>query len=452
MGNEIVPDRKPTGRTTKASGATGRARKSPQGGRVSVARRSWAGSSLALLATFVIVVIVGLVGWVVLRSGGASSIPVGVDGHRPVEVDSGTTVRDVLRAAGMHLHVGVLRTASGRVLDSRWSPPQVVVNGRPGRLTQVIRAASRIRIDGGRDAVEGAVVRVGTSAWLGGLPDVERDVWDPGAGGLMVEVVGVRSGEVEHRFPLVAPTPPSPLPGKTVALTFDDGPDPRATPRVLQILDAEGIKATFCVIGIYARLHPDLVTAIAAHGHLLCDHTDTHPYLDRLPAAAVDSQLSAPAAYLGVLFGHGPAFARAPYGALNPNVVASAHRQGLRVLGWSVDPSDYLRPPPATIVSRVLSQVHPGAIVLMHDGGGDRTNTVAALPPLIAALRSRGYTFVQPRVSNAASPPVTKLVTGARISSPPRPAAPPPRGTTPRPRPSCSPRGARPTPCPGLGE
>ena len=170
-------------------------------------------------------------------------------------------------------------------------------------------------------------------------------------------------------------------------------------------------------------------------------------------ALHLDAQLAGPAAYLAQLVGRGPAFARAPYGALNPNVIAIAHRQGLRVLGWSVDPSDYQRPPAGTIVSRVLSQVHPGAIVLMHDGGGDRSPTIAALPSIIAALRAQGYTFVQPQVSDASAPPQTMLVGSVRFRSLSH------RRRVPRPRRGVTPGSSRPcfrprapsSPCPEGG-
>jgi peptidoglycan/xylan/chitin deacetylase (PgdA/CDA1 family) len=410
-----------------------------------VAARRGMRVATALWAGTAVVVTSALVGWVVVQSVGATSVTVKVEGHRTVELSGPAPVRKVLRDAGVRLHIGVLRTASGRVLDPQWSHPVVFVNGREARSGQVVRSSSRIRVVPGRDSVEGAVVRVSTAGSSGGLPDVERDLWDPGSGGQVVEVVGARSGEVQHRFPLSGATPPAPLPGKTVALTFDDGPDPRNTPQLLQVLRASGVKATFCVIGFAARAHPELVSAIHADGHVLCDHTESHPYLDRIPGPAVEGQLASPAAYLAQLVGRGPAFVRAPYGALNPNVVAIAHRQGFRVLGWSVDPSDYLRPPAGTIASRVLSQVHPGAIILMHDGGGDRSNTVAALPMIIAALRSQGYAFTLPQVSDASSPPVAKLVTGVRVSppTPRRPRAPrsrrESRPATPRP---CSPPGA----------
>jgi peptidoglycan/xylan/chitin deacetylase (PgdA/CDA1 family) len=110
----------------------------------------------------------------------------------------------------------------------------------------------------------------------------------------------------------------------------------------------------------------------------------------------VAAQIGAPAEYCRIVTGVKPRFFRAPYGVTNQAVVDAAHAQGLRVLQWSVDPQDWTRPGVGMIVARVLRQVHPGAVVLMHDGGTDRSQTVAALPIIIAALRAQGYEFALP--------------------------------------------------------
>jgi peptidoglycan/xylan/chitin deacetylase (PgdA/CDA1 family) len=397
----------------------------------------------ALLAPALIVVTIGLVGWVVVRSMGSVSIPVTVDGHHAVELGGPAPVRDVLRAVGIHPRVGVLRTASGRVLDPHWERPSIFVNGKSAPTSRVIGSPSRVQVVAGRDAVEGVIVRVRPAGSLGGLPDVERDVWNPGSGGQVVELVGARSGEIERQYPLAAPTPPAPEPGKTVALTFDDGPDPRNTPQVLQILRASGIKATFCVIGFEARGVPGSHRrdprrrACLVRPHRVASVPRPHP------GARGGRPAGRPGRVPGAARRSGSGVHARPVRGVDPNVIAIAHRQGLRVLGWSVDPSDYQRPPASTIASRVLSQVHPGAIVLMHDGGGDRSPTIAALPAVIAALRAQGYTFVQPQVSDASAPPQTMLVGSVRFRSlrhrrrVPRPR----RGTAPgSPRPCSPPR------------
>ncbi|MDQ6877241.1 MAG: polysaccharide deacetylase family protein, partial [Candidatus Dormibacteraeota bacterium] len=210
-------------------------------------------------------------------------------------------------------------------------------------------------------------------------------------------VVGVQSGEVASQTVVRAPIAARRVPGMVVALTFDDGPDPTYTPQVLAILRQFGVKATFCVIGHAARQHPELLDAIRAQGHMLCDHTETHPYLDRVPADQLGGQISGPVAYCRIVTGQTLTLMRPPYAALNQAAIDTAHQQGLRVLEWSVDPRDFARPPALSIVERVVTKVRAGGVVLMHDGGGDRSNTVVALPAIISQLQSQGYTFTQPR-------------------------------------------------------
>jgi len=184
----------------------------------------------------------------------------------------------------------------------------------------------------------------------------------------------------------------------TVALTFDDGPDPRWTPAVLDLLRRYRVTATFCVVGVHVAAHPELVRRIAAEGHGLCDHTWTHDdALASRSSTAVRAELrrtyDAVAAATG---GRVPLYFRAPAGRWSPRVLAEARRLGLRPLGWSVDPADWRRPPPAVIASRVLQGAAPGAIVLLHDGYGNRAATVSALATILPALAGRRLSFATP--------------------------------------------------------
>jgi peptidoglycan/xylan/chitin deacetylase (PgdA/CDA1 family) len=182
-----------------------------------------------------------------------------------------------------------------------------------------------------------------------------------------------------------------------VALTFDDGPDPTWTPKVLAILAHEHVRATFCLIGRQARRYPDLVRAIKAGGHLLCNHTEHHAqHLDTAPRQVVQAELAAAQASIRVGAGRVPRLFRAPYGAISDVVLAEARAQHMRVLLWDVDPSDWTRPSTGTVISRVLHGVRPGSVVLLHDGGGDRAPTVGALPAIIHGLRAAHYRFALP--------------------------------------------------------
>ncbi|WP_158602720.1 polysaccharide deacetylase family protein [Jiangella rhizosphaerae] len=187
--------------------------------------------------------------------------------------------------------------------------------------------------------------------------------------------------------------------GRTVALTFDDGPHPEQTPQVLRILREYDITATFCVVGEMARLYPKLVRDIADEGHRLCDHTISHDTSlpDRDPEVIEDEIGGTLAAIEDAAPGVDVPFYRAPGGnfAANVNEVAAGFDQV--PLGWSVDPGDWRKPGARAIHDYVAEHVHPGAIVLLHDGGGDRAGTIEALPAIIETLLDAGYEFVVPR-------------------------------------------------------
>ena len=186
--------------------------------------------------------------------------------------------------------------------------------------------------------------------------------------------------------------------GSTVALTFDDGPHPKHTVKVLAVLRDKGVTATFCLVGTQASTYPGLVAAIVKDGHVLCNHTVTHDMSlrskrDGVIAAEFDDTQ---AAILRAAPGADVRFFRAPGGNFADNLNEAATARGLTPLGWSVDSNDWRKPGADAIRDSVLSQIHPQAVVLLHDGGGDRAQTVSALPEIIDALVERGYTFVVP--------------------------------------------------------
>jgi peptidoglycan-N-acetylglucosamine deacetylase len=185
--------------------------------------------------------------------------------------------------------------------------------------------------------------------------------------------------------------------GPSVALTFDDGPDPRWTPAVLELLRQHRIRATFCLVGRHVAQHPEVVRRIAADGHALCNHSWSHDgAMQRRSAASVSADLARTSRAITEAAGRPPHYYRAPGGNWAPTAVAEAGRQRLRLLGWSVDPYDWRRPPSTEIARRVLAGAGPGAIVLLHDGYGARANTVAALRSLLGALAARQLRFITP--------------------------------------------------------
>ncbi|KQC40061.1 chitooligosaccharide deacetylase [Frankia sp. ACN1ag] len=183
-------------------------------------------------------------------------------------------------------------------------------------------------------------------------------------------------------------------PTDSVALTIDDGPHPVWTPRILDVLRLNRVSATFSVVGAQAVANPELVRRIVAEGHSLCNHSMTHPQpfsrrtpdqirieMTRAQSAIVDAGAEPPRLF------------RAPGGDWSPAVLAAAAGLGMTSLGWDVDPRDWARPGTASI-RQSLGSARPGDILLCHDGGGNRAQTVAALRRVLPLLRARGLSFV----------------------------------------------------------
>jgi peptidoglycan/xylan/chitin deacetylase (PgdA/CDA1 family) len=181
-------------------------------------------------------------------------------------------------------------------------------------------------------------------------------------------------------------------------LTFDDGPNPTWTPQVLDVLARYRIRATFFVVGNAARRHPDLVRRMIAEGHHVAVHTMTHPNLLTLGRSGQYQQIAGSVDVVNSIAGPGTVRCfRPPYGNRNATTDAIAAELGLATIMWSRDGRDWASPGVDAIVNGNLSTRYDGgrAVLLLHDGGIDRTQTVAALPRLIDALSARGYRFVQ---------------------------------------------------------
>jgi peptidoglycan/xylan/chitin deacetylase (PgdA/CDA1 family) len=181
-----------------------------------------------------------------------------------------------------------------------------------------------------------------------------------------------------------------------VALTFDDGPTPYYSPAIISYLEKTRTPATFFVLGQYAKAYPYLIQREAADGFTIGIHTWSHPDMRLLTPAQRAWQLAATAQQLHTDLGANFCLWlwRPPYGSYNSTIVAQAGKFGLTTIIWNDDPFDWSQPGTMTIVNRVLSQVHPGSIILMHDGPGGRAETLAALPYILAGLRQRGLTPV----------------------------------------------------------
>jgi peptidoglycan/xylan/chitin deacetylase (PgdA/CDA1 family) len=179
-----------------------------------------------------------------------------------------------------------------------------------------------------------------------------------------------------------------------IALTFDDGPNPTYTPQVLAILRQYKVKATFFCVGSMVQAYPSLVKQEYAEGHVIGNHTWGHPNMPSLSIASIIWQLTTAGDAIQQVIGVRPDLFRPPYGAISNNVLTYANYLGLTIIQWNVDPRDWSRPGVDVIYARVLAQTSAGSIILMHDGGGDRTQTVAALPMIIEWFQTHGFQFV----------------------------------------------------------
>lgn len=178
---------------------------------------------------------------------------------------------------------------------------------------------------------------------------------------------------------------------KGVAVTFDDGPDPQWTPKVLDQLRTAKIKATFCLVGSRVQRYPALVVRIVREGHTVCNHSWQHDLkLGEKPEPEISADLArtnreirraVPSVKI--------AYFRQPGGMWTPELIKVAKDQGMTSLHWDVDPADWEKPGAKVIIKRVTEQARPGSIVLLHDGGGDRSGTLSACPDVFDTLRTK---------------------------------------------------------------
>ncbi|CAM4346559.1 polysaccharide deacetylase family protein [Paenibacillus tarimensis] len=184
---------------------------------------------------------------------------------------------------------------------------------------------------------------------------------------------------------------------KLVALTFDDVPDPRYTPMVLDILAKHHTRATFFVLGSRAAKHPGIVKRMVREGHLVGNHSYSHALFAQASLAAYRKQITLTDQLLAKLTGYRPRFIRPPYGEILPRQVEWSREQGYIVVNWDVDSEDWKSIGSDKIMANIRKTLQPGSIILQHAGGGDSqdlSGTVNAIPKLLRYLRAKGYQTV----------------------------------------------------------
>lgn len=190
--------------------------------------------------------------------------------------------------------------------------------------------------------------------------------------------------------------------GAKLALTFDDGPDPENTPRLLDVLDRHGVSSTFFLLGKRAERHPDLVERMRSSGHEIGNHSYGHKKLVLCSRTEIETELDRGAAAIRQAGGGEARLFRPPHGLRDPRVLAASAARGYTCVLWSVMPWDWTQPPSEWIERWVTLRAHPGGIVVLHDGGGDRSGTVDAVDRLVPTLRDRGFELTT--VSDLLSP------------------------------------------------
>ncbi|HLR68888.1 polysaccharide deacetylase family protein [Virgibacillus alimentarius] len=184
---------------------------------------------------------------------------------------------------------------------------------------------------------------------------------------------------------------------KVIALTFDDGPDQRFTPQVLEVLKKHNVKATFFLLGTRVHKYPEMVKRIDREGHIIGNHTYWHPDLTKTGKQNLAWEIEKNEKELKELTNNVTDLFRAPYGAMNEDLVEKLGEMGYRGIGWSIDSEDWKSLTPEKIKQNILNYVHPGAIILMHSAGHwsqDLSGTAEALDQIIPYLKKKGYEFV----------------------------------------------------------
>lgn len=317
-------------------------------------------------------------------------IAISVDGSTVV-VDHRATFGDTVRELSLRAPNGRLLDVEGGVIDRSADPGVIRLNGDVAPRSTPLEPGDEIVVAPGVDRTEG------TRRLVERLPgrQLENPMYTLATSRMRkITTVGRISGiEVDVRYQSIGGTHRP----AAVALTFDDGPWPGSTRRVLDILDRMHVEATFFMVGYLMDRYPELVQRVARAGMTIGTHSWSHPYrtpfVDLTPHR-IETEIERPADLLRRV-GITPTLFRAPGGSYDGYVLRTAREAGMRLVQWSVDPSDYRDGlSPGGIAAAVLRSVRPGSIVLLHDGGGNQSATVAALPRIIRGIRHMGLDLV----------------------------------------------------------
>jgi peptidoglycan/xylan/chitin deacetylase (PgdA/CDA1 family) len=328
--------------------------------------------------------------------------PVSVDGTTRW-VTLGTTLGQMEQRRLVSSKPGDLVSVKGKVLKIGGGTPVVMyVDGKVVDPASPVWPGSTVKTVGGDSAVEATVTQMVKLA----LP-VDRPGRGPvlfmtsvGTPGMRKVIKGAQSGEVVRSEIVSAPVPSVVLrtrplnTGRVIALTFDDGPQRGSTPAILAILRQYKAKATFFMVGREASKQPAIARQVRAEGHTIGNHSLSHQGLLHAGKKWAESQILGGASAIRTATGVWPKWYRPAGGSYNDTVLEVARSAHEHLVMWNIDPDDWQNPSVVNLVNRVVASAKPGAIILMHDGGGNRADTIAALPQILTRLSAAGYTFV----------------------------------------------------------
>ena len=342
--------------------------------------------------------------------GASAPLSVTVDGVARV-VPPGSTVGDLVQQRYVLSKPGALLSAKGGVLRIYGGDPVWFErNGASVSDTQRLFDGDVVKSASGGDVKEPVVtVRVSVPATITvqgsgpilkllrqGRPEID----EVKRGAVSGSVISSRTIVVSLPTVMSASRPLHS--GKLVALTFDDGPWPGQTDKILAILKTERVHATFFMLGEQATRYPALAARVAAGGNQVGNHTIDHRDLTQLSTSEVRHEIVGGAAQIKAASGIAPTILRPAFGHVNRTVQRQANAARQTIVLWNVDTADWTRPGAAAILENAKREMADDAVVLMHDGGGDQTQTVQALPVLIGWLKAGGYKFVTIKQMEAA--------------------------------------------------
>ncbi len=234
--------------------------------------------------------------------------------------------------------------------------------------------------------------------------------------------------------------------GPYVALTFDDGPSAKLTPKLLDLLAAHHIKATFFLIGQNAAEYPEIVAREAREGHEVANHSWSHPNMGKMSDDGVRSQLRRTDDAIKSAIGKSPTLMRPPYGSITPRQKKWINQElGYKVVLWDVDPLDWRRPGPSAVCNRIVKNTRAGSIVLAHD---IHPGTIDAMPCVLKELEEKGFKFVTVSELIGMETPLPPKPSPSPKTSPIAKHSPPPKAAPAKSAPDASPARTAPSPPP----